>query len=197
MFENGQDDRVRLIKEGKDPDSMESVFEIVATNLQETIEMVKKDAKERGIDLENIDDSDHEEAPPPETFPLYRLAKRFSVKTQKVCEDLILVPIEADEKLIIENAEVIAFYLHLIPVKVYRALSSSWEDKREDLGLEINDDKTSAFIAVNGLLSTAEALGKLARHKPLRAMGVKLIQLSKIAINLAETIDLEFNLGVI
>ena len=76
--------RKKFIKQGKDPDSLESAFEAVADNFKKMKKMLKKDAKKWGIDLNNLE----EEIPEKEVsledkfekYPLYRLISDYSKK---------------------------------------------------------------------------------------------------------------------
>lgn len=198
VFKNEQKSRVRLIKEGKDPDSMESAFEMVAENFAKTMAMIKKDAEKMGINLDEIDDSDYQSPPHPEKFPLYNLAFKFMKRLEKILEDLRFVSEGADEKLMIENMEIISHYAPLVPGKIYRAFTSRLEEEEEKKqGIYIYDAETSAFIAINGLIAIAEALNKLVKHDPLRALRNRLRRLGKTSLGFAETIDLEFNLNII
>lgn len=193
VFQGEEKEKKKFIAQGKDPYSWECVFESMHNSFQKTMKLILKDAQKMGIDLSKIDDSDYKEPPKPEKFPLYRLTGKFSKKLATILKDLETIPIESDINLIKENIDVVAHYLHLIQTKVYRALTSRLDEEMEDLTF---DAKTSGFIAVNGLLSTAESLNNLSKHKPLIALRRKLLSLSKLSLDLAETLNLEFDLEI-
>lgn len=195
VFQEEKKEKKKFIAQGRDPYSWECVFESMHNNFQKTMKLILKDAQKMGIDLSKIDDSDYKEPPKPDEFPLYRLADKFSKKLATIFKDLEAVPIESDVNLIKENIDVIAHYLHLVQAKVYRALTSRLDDEEGEEDLSF-DAKTSGFIAVNGLLSTAEALNNLAKHKPLITLKKKLLSLGKLSLGLAETLDLEFDLKI-
>lgn len=198
VFQDEQKSKEKWIRQGKDPNSWEYVFTTVKENFEETMKLLEKGAKKWGIDLKDIDDSDYQPPPPPEEFPLYNLVSKFSQGLEKISEDLRIVPIEADEKLILENMEVISHYQPLIRAKIYRALTSELEEeKRKNPELRTFDAQTSAFIVISDLLSIAEAFKNLAQHDPLRPIRNKLRRLGKISLELAKTIDLEFSLGLV
>lgn len=198
VFKDEQKSREKWIRQGKNPDSWEYVFETVKENLEKTMKLIEKGAKKWGIDLNDFDDSDYQSPPEPQEFPLYNLVDKFSKKLEKLPKDLQVVPIEADEKLILESMEVISHYQPLIRAKIYRALTSKLEDEKEkDPKFRTFDAETSAFIVINGLLSIANALKDLAQHDPLRPIRNKLRRLGKISLDLTETIDLEFGLNIV
>ena len=198
VFQREQKSKEAWIKQGKDPNSLDYVFETVRENLEETAKLLKKDAQKWGIDLDEIEDSDCQLLPEPEEFPLYNLAFKFSQKLEKLADDLRLVPEGADEYLILEGIKVISHYQSLIPPKVYRALISKAEEEEEKkMGIYVLDAETSAFIVIRGLLAVAEVLKNLARHRPLGVLRKNCLRLAKISLKLAEMIDWEFNLGII
>lgn len=192
VFQDVEKSRQKFIKQGKDPDSWECVFQTIEESFQETERLLKKEAERLGIDLSRIDRS--EPGPPePDNFPLYKLAEKFAKKLGNLLRNLTVISAEAGEVLILESTEVIGYYHHLIPAKVYRAIISkiNEEEGEEDF---IKDSKTSAFIAVNGLVQITEALVALAEHKPLRILRPRLVRLGKISLDLARILRLEFDL---
>ncbi|MFZ5365732.1 MAG: hypothetical protein ACOZBZ_00380 [Patescibacteria group bacterium] len=196
VFQDEQKSREKWIKQGKDPDSWEYVFVTVKESFEKTMRLIEKGAKKWGIDLSKIDDSDYEPPPEPEKFPLYNLVEKFSKRLEKLLKNLEIVPIETNERLVLENMEVISHYQPLIRAKIYRALTSRLEDEKEkDPELRTFDAETSAFIVVNGLISVGEALANLAEHKPLRPLRSKMVRLGKASLDLAKIINLEFNLS--
>jgi hypothetical protein len=196
VFLEEQKAREKWIKQGKDPDSWEFTFHMVSESFKKTRKMLEKDAKRFGIDLDNLNDADYEPPPKPETFPLYKLTIRFTKKIEKLMKDLEEIPIDADKALVLNNRAVLSHYMFLVPAKTYRALTSKIEEEKDEDDFTM-DAKTSAFIAINSLLATAEALKNLACHKPLKATKIKYLKLGKLALNLADTLNLEFNLNVI
>lgn len=193
VFKDDQKARKKFIDQGKDPDSWECAFEQVKESLGETMKLLKKDALRLGIDLNKIKDSEYQPPPKPQKFPLYNLVDKFSKRLENLLKEFEIVPIEADEKIILENVKVISHYRFLILAKIYRALTSRIEEEK-DRDDETFDAKTSAFIAANGLLSISNALVDLANHEPLRPLKDKFIRLGKISLELARTIDQEFDL---
>ena len=156
--------------------------------------LLERDAKRLGIDLSKIDKSDYKKPPKAESFPLYNLTNRLSRRIKNLIKDLQVIPIDADESLIKENIDILLYYHHLISVKIYRAFTSRIEEEKDEDDFTF-DSKTSTFIAANGLLNTGQALNGLATHKPLHLVKARLLKLANLSLNLAESIDLEFELG--
>lgn len=195
VFQDGQKARKKFIKQGRDPDSRECAFEEIKDNLLEVFLLLAKEAEKLGIDLDSLDDSDYELSPEPQNFPLYNQVSKLSKKLEKLSKDFQTIPINADEDLIFENLEIISHYRYLIRSKIYRALTSRIREEKSQLDF-LDDSKTSAFIAINGFMTLAEALNCLAKHNPLNPLRKKLLHLGKICLDFAKTIDEEFNLNL-
>ena len=197
VFQREQESRQRWLKRGGDPDSWEYALNTVKGSFREVRKLLTKEAKRRGIDPKTFNDSDSQPLPPPEQFPSYNVINKFSQSLEKILKELRVVPIDADEKLIMENTEIISYYRPLIVVKIYRALTSKIEEEEENLGTQTFDAKNSAFIVVNSLILIADALKNLAQHEPLRLLRDELRRLGKISLDLTETVDWEFDLNVL
>lgn len=195
VYQENQKARKRAIKEGKDPDSPEFVFEEVRRNLQETMKLIYKKATEKGIDpaeLKKVPE-DYEEPPPPEIHLLYRLMTNFRSQLGRLLEELQIIPIDADESLVMEKVEILCFYQNLIVVKLARAFFSKFEEEKSGLDF-LDDSKIQAFIVSNSLLAISEALVDLAEHKPLRLLKSKFAKLGKIALDLRKSVEEEFGI---
>ena len=123
-------DRKRLIKEGKDPDSVRSAFESFSANLAEAMALIQKDTEAMGIDVTNLDDV--AEAPEVESFPL-------AMRTEKWYLDMMNLYKEADGSnvawLLTEEALDLGWYAGIFNAKVYRQLCNRWYlDNEKDYG---------------------------------------------------------------
>jgi len=193
VFQKEQERRKRFIREGKNPDSWECVFEAIRESLKEIRELLEKQTKELGIDLEKTN-APEEVLPKPNKSPLYRLANKFSKALEKLMDDLQVIPVEADENLVLESLEIISHYCHFLPVKIYRALASKLEEEKEDQNDDWRDSQVSAFLVINALLEVSNALADLAEHEPLNPLKEKLLRLEKISLELVEIIRGEFGI---
>jgi len=116
----------KLIKEGKDPDSLESVFECVGANLAEVLAMAKKDAERHGIDIANLDDV----ADAPSEFVLSNKVTDWYVKIVRLYER------ESKGEapwLETEEAADLIWYAGTLSAKTYRQLCNQWylENEKE------------------------------------------------------------------
>ena len=118
-------DRMRHIMKGENPDSMKSAFENTGRNLKEVLEMIRRDAKKRGIDITNLEDI--EEPPKPEEFPLYNTVSQW-------CEALDKTARSAKETgrpwFYTEVAANLLWYKNTLLSKIYRQLYNRWERER-------------------------------------------------------------------
>lgn len=200
VYKDGQRDRRRAIKEGKDPDSWEFTFEVMHKNLQKTMKLIYQGAKKWGIDMDKImeeaKDEDFEDDRKYEQDPLYQFAAKLSTSLFKFLKSLEVVPIDVKVTPIVEAREIISWYHTLIIAKTARALSS--EDREKDLPDDWRsfDDRTSAFIVFNSLQKIAEACGIISQQKPLYHLKKKCYKLAQASITLSEALDNRFDLTV-
>ncbi len=193
VFKNEEESKKEWIKAGKDPDSMEYVFDTVGKSFKKVRELIGKDAKRFGINLDEIDCSQDEKEPEPETFEIYQLALKFSKAGRKILSDLQVVTEDVDENLLISNAEIISHYNLAIPAKVYRAILSREEEKKDpDIIESCPDARNSGFLLVNWINEIIASLNVLMNHPPLRPTREKLAKFKKVAVNLRDIINIEF-----
>lgn len=199
VYKDGQRDRRRAIREGKDPDSLEFAFEVMHKNFQKTMKLLNQGAKKWGIDMKKImeesKDDKLEDDRSYEKDPLYQFAEKLSVSLSKFLKNLEVVPIDTKAEAVVEAAELISWYHALIVAKTARALSS--EDREKNLPEDwcSFDDRTSAFIAFNSLQKIAEACGIISRQKPLFYLKKKCYKLAQASITLSEALDNRFDLA--
>jgi len=124
-----KEDRFYHIMKGEDPDSMANVFEDVGSSLSETLAMIKRDAAERGIDIENITEDELEEPPVAETFPLYQQIAEWHQQVSRPIQDAEL---NGNAWLLTEAAADLIWYRSTLLVKTYRQLCNRWHLDRGD-----------------------------------------------------------------
>lgn len=120
-------DRRRHIEAGEDPDSWDSVFDDVGRNFKEALQMIKRDAAARGIDITNIDEI--QEPPEPEKFLLWRKVSNWHKQLIKLVRQA-----EHSEELWLgtEEAADLLWYMNTLHAKVYRQLCNRWHMKVGD-----------------------------------------------------------------
>lgn len=193
VYISEQASRRKYLRQKRDPDSWECVFESIKDSFEETKKLIEKGAKKWGFDISNIDDSDYQSPPEPEDLPLYILFSNYCLKLKKLLRDLSIVPVGVDEKLLLENAHIISYYELLIPAKIYRAITSKIEEE-EDEEDKTKDSNTSAFIVVNSLKSISKALNDIADDEFLVVFKKRALHLKNITSQLIEVICEEFDL---
>ncbi|OGK14244.1 hypothetical protein A3B40_04430 [Candidatus Roizmanbacteria bacterium RIFCSPLOWO2_01_FULL_37_16] len=177
-------------KAGKNPNDWNNVFKDVVESLAKVRKMLEKDAKRLGIDLSNLPD-DYDEGPEPESYPIYRLIRKYGDRVEKIIKMFEAVPIDADEKLIKKALEALSHSRYYICAKIARTLNSRYEEQKDPED-DLFDSKTSAFFAFIAIERNLRALLALAKHKPLDSLREKLLRFAKISLEMADLIRLEF-----
>lgn len=175
--------------EGKDPHDLKNVFKDVGENLANALIMVAKQAKEMGIDLDNLPDPP--EPPPYESYPIFNTVSNYGKKVEKTITALQEVPVDADMDLVMKTVDALSHSRHYIIAKIGRATHSRW-DEEQDPDDELDDSKTSAFLAYIAIERNSRALIALSRHKSLAYLKQKHLKLAQTSLRLCEAIKEEF-----
>lgn len=177
-------------KEGKDPYDMKNVFSDMAKDLALVMTMVRKKAKEMGIDLDNLP-GEEDDGLPHESYPIFNTVGKYGDKIEKEIKGLEIIPIDADIQLVMRSVDAFSHSRHYIIAKIGRALSSRWEEAK-DPDDDLDDSKTSAFLAYIAIERNSKAFLALAQHKPLKSMKIKHLKLAKLSISMCELVREEF-----
>ena len=177
-------------KNGEDPYAWDNVFKEIGDNLAKAMVMLRKQAEEMGIDLENIPDEDYPEVDRDNNLT-YKVAQQYGDGVGKILKKLELVPSDADTELIIKAVDILAHSRSFVGAKIYRALSSKLSEEREPID-DLHDSKTSALFAYVAIERNSRALLALAKHKPLQLNKRKFLSLAKLSVNVCEMIKAEF-----
>ena len=121
--------RQKCLARGLDPDSMEAAMECVGDTFAEVKELLQKDAKRMGIDLNNLEEVKEPEPPLPESYPLYQ---KMMAWRKEVFAMLEAASQWGEQWLQSEESQDLSWYANLLPVKIYRALSDKWEMENSD-----------------------------------------------------------------
>ena len=120
-----QQDRLRHIMAGENPDDVKSCLEDVSRNFKEVLAMIKKDCEAQGIEISNIDKI--QEPPEPKEFPLYQKVKKWRDETVFFFDNPL------NEFLIYTEAvQNILWYADTLLAKVYRQLCNKWHIENGD-----------------------------------------------------------------
>lgn len=182
--------RLKLYKKaGKDPYDMKNVLSDIGKDLAKTLAMVTKKAQEMGIDLDNL--PDEPESPPHESYPIFNTVKKYGDKIEKTIKQLEVMPIDTDKEIVLKAVDAFSHSRHYIVAKIGRALFSKWEEAKDPQD-DLDDSKTSAFLAYIAIDRNSKAFLSLAQQKPLMSMRIKYLKLAELSLSLCELIREEF-----
>lgn len=171
-----QGDRMRHLAKGEDPDDIKNVFEDVGKSLQEVLVMIKKDAKNLGINIENIDEGTLCEPPEPEEFPLYKKLKKWQKNVSKLVQD---AENQVSALILTEAAADLIWYKNTILVKTYRQLSTRWALNRGEEYGEF-DFKYTKYVLGGCLKILKKSLKELSTSTEKREFKILLKEFIKI-----------------
>lgn len=120
-------DRQRHIERGEDPDDIKSAFEDVGRNFKEVLQMIKRDAEQKGFDITNIEDI--QEPPEPEEFPFYRKVREWNKEVFKIADEAKL---SENWWIYTEASADLFWYSNTLIAKVYRQLCNKWHIRNRD-----------------------------------------------------------------
>lgn len=163
-------DRQRHIEKGEDPDSLKSVFEDVGRNFKEVLAAIKQDAKQKGIDITNIDDI--KEPPEPEEFPFYNKAYQWRKLVCSILED---AADSGELWLQTEAGQDLSWYSSLLLGKIYRQLSNRWEMENGDAYGEFDYEYTQEIVK-ESLKIVKQSLGELIFYETGQKINLMLAQ---------------------
>lgn len=120
-----QQDRLRHIMAGENPDDMKSCLEDVGNNFKEILARIKEDCDKHGIDLTNVDNIN--EPPEPEEFSFYLKIEKW----RKSVLDITRQP-TFEFCAHTEAGQDLLWYVNTLVAKVYRQLCNKWHIKNGD-----------------------------------------------------------------
>lgn len=115
----------RHLEAGEEPDDLELVFDDVAQGFKETLELIKQDAKSRGIDITNLEGV--KTPPRPQAFAFYR---KVAAWHRQVSALVTSAEIGGDLWVATEAAADLSWYKNILLSKVYRQLCTRWEQQQ-------------------------------------------------------------------
>jgi hypothetical protein len=104
---------------------------------------------------------------------------------------LEFVPPDTNARLVMKAGDVLSHSRSYAQVKIARALSSRWRERKRD-EIEIADSKTSALFAYLAIDRNRRTLKRLSKYKPLARLRKSFLKMSKISADLLEVIKGEF-----
>lgn len=181
----------RYKRTGKDPYEMKNVLDDVAENFAKTLAFVQTQAKEMGIDLNNL--SEEEEDPYNlHQEPIFKVIVKYGDRVEQTTRDLEVVPIDADLKLLEKVLDVLSHSRHYVIAKIGRALHSREEERFDLMMQDLADSKTSALFAYVAIQRNCRALLALVKHKPLIDWREAHLKLAKLSLKVSNLIKEDF-----
>ncbi|MDO8471438.1 MAG: hypothetical protein Q7S49_02415 [bacterium] len=121
-------DRERLVREGKNPDSIQSAFDNLGANLAEAMALIQKDAEAMGMNISNLEDI--ADAPEAKFFPLAVRAEKWYLSIMNLYNEKST---HGTIWLLTEEALDLNWYAGTFNAKVYRQLCNKWYlDNKKD-----------------------------------------------------------------
>jgi hypothetical protein len=174
------------LRKGLDPHDPNLLMKSVASNLGTATQMISEHAKEMGIDLDNLDDT---EDPPNTDFLhehwLYLAALEYQKRVSQMIQ--MFYPDYESYHHFLNALFHSQFY---VPVKIMRALQSQLDDP--EMRELTQDEKTSAFFAYIASLRNGLCAIKLAEHVKSRKSQKECQQFAQISFNLCRAIQTHF-----
>jgi hypothetical protein len=161
---------------------IKQVLKQVGRNLAKTIKLVRKDAKAMGIDIDNLQDMENEPDPDPNTNVLYRIVCKYGEQIDIFRKLFEFVPQETNVDLLSRVIDVLDHSRFYMISKIRRALSND----------DLEDSKTSAFLAYIAVERNSRALLALSRHRPLCDHKMQILLLAENSLNVITLIQEEF-----
>ncbi|MBI3289834.1 hypothetical protein HYZ78_00375 [Candidatus Microgenomates bacterium] len=181
----------KYLKEGRNPNSWENVFEEVGKSLALTMAMIQKDAKRLGIDLD-AQIKDYKEPPPTKRYKIYNIIEKYGNRVERAIKQLEYVPLNVDIGLLKQIIDALSHSRFYILAKIARALHSRFEEKHDQYDAELQDSKTSALLAYVAIERNSRAFDALTNNKPLSVWRQKHIWMRNLSLGMCELIKTEF-----
>lgn len=178
-------------KAGKDPNDMKEVFKDIGNSLAHALYLLHKEAERLGIDLNNLEDV--EEAPEPDNYPLFQAVTSYGKAVGNFIHKLSKTPVFTNDIPLIEKAlEVLSHSRFYIVAKTHRAYSSKWEEAKDPEN-DLDDSKSSAFLAYIAIVRNEHTIRKLLNEGVIHYSLTRLaVQIRRASEEIAEYIREEF-----
>jgi len=123
-----QRNKMNNLATGNDPDDISLALEDINKTFKEAIEVIKKDAKARGMEIA-IRSEELRTPPKPKEYPLYNKMSAWRNGVMEVVSEIA----ESNEFVIdCDSFQDLAWYVDTLLAKIYRQLSNKWHVKIGD-----------------------------------------------------------------
>lgn len=169
---------------GEDPYDMKIVMQDVEADLKQAMDMLRQQAEEMGIDLDEISDEESEMPPDPEEYPLYRQSHEFTLNAHQFLRKLREV--RSANPVLEEEIGNLAWHHTVVSAKLARAYSGRGLDDE----LETEDAYRSAQVALRSISLCQTALKTMLNETPEFLNDI--LELLGMAKEIREGIEKEF-----
>lgn len=138
-------DRQERLARGEDPDSMEAALDYVKKSLEQTLQLVQRQASEMGIDLDQIEDIATDEPPEAEEFILWREVHNWVLEVHEIAQIAWEMENFQDPRYM-ESLKDLTWYARTLDVKIYRKLCNRWELERGEEYADADFDYTKYVL---------------------------------------------------
>lgn len=176
-------------KSGKDPHDMKNVFQEIGDNFAYALYLLEKQAKEMGIDLDNL--ADVEETPEPDQEVIFQIIQHYGQTIEQLMKQLFRHASPKNIQLFNKAFDVLSHSRYYIIAKTHRAYSSRFEESK-DPDDDLNDSKTSAFFAYIAIVRNRYALKKLSQQELTPSLQAFCKKIEKLSIDVAQNLQQEF-----
>lgn len=153
--------QVKNVMRGKEPDDLELVFEDMLSDLRELKEMIRKDAKRFGIEVDKIEIAEMSPLRELEEFPLYQEAYQWRKRVYELLDSL---QFNNDLWMQTEEASNLVWYADTFLAKISRQLGIQSEKELGIDFLEVDYEYTKGVLKKCGGI-IKNSLGSLYENK--------------------------------
>lgn len=161
VYQDDFNTRLKHISNGKDPDDWNVALNDVKASFEKSLEMLKKWAEEKDIDISKIDNEQNkdEENKERQLFqrPFYKLTLRYS----KDVSDFIKEAFYKDQKIVpelVNDYETLMWYRTLLPAKAHRLLSDIYAAEESEDEFRLYDAVAQIEIIKKSITQSEKAL---------------------------------------
>jgi len=151
-------DEEKYRKNGEDSDNFERVAEDIQENFTEALQTIKKDAEEKGLEIENL--GEVKIPPRPEEFSLYNNVNEWRKSIMSLMQSARNLN---NSWVKTEDGKDLEWYASLLATKTYRQLCNRWHiDNGDDYGEE--DFEYTQYVLKETLKILSETLNELGQQ---------------------------------
>ena len=167
VYQDDFNTRLKHISDGKDPDDCNVALEDVKASFEKSLEVLKKWAEEKDIDISKIDNEQNkdEENKKRQSFqcPFYELTLKYAEEVSEFVKEAFYENQETAPDLV-NDYEALIWYHTLLPATAHRLLSDVYAEESED-EFRLYDAIAQIEIIKKSIVQSEEALRNILIEK--------------------------------